>query len=85
MVLNKEQATEQLRNLVETNMMLPIIWEPFHNVSDDIDIITWLHLDENELCQGKKEDFDMLGGKASEYYPGRWAETILLVLGIRVK
>lgn len=85
MVLNKEQATEQLRVLVEANMTLPIIWEPFSNVGDDLDIITWLHLDENELCQGKKEDFDMLGGKASEYYTGRWAETILLVLGVRVK
>jgi len=47
--------------------------------------LTWLHMEDNELCQGKKEDFDMLGGNASEYYTGRWAETILLVLGVRVK
>jgi len=85
MVLNKEQATEQLRRLIEPIMPLPIIWEPFVNVGDDQDVLTWLHMDGNELCQGKKEDFDTLGGKASEYYTGRWAETILLVLGVRVK
>ena len=85
MVLTKEQATEQVRKLIEAIMPLPVIWEPFVNVSDDQDVLTWLHMEGNELCQGKKEDFDMLGGKASEYYTGRWAETILLVLGVRVR
>lgn len=85
MVLNKEQATEQLRVLIEEYEKLPIIWEPFQNIYDDQSVLEYIQRDDTELCQGKKEDFDLLAGKASEYYTGKWAETLLLVLGVRVK
>ena len=85
MVLNKEQATEQLRVLIEEYEPLPIIWEPFSNVYDDQSVLDYIQRNDTELCQGKKEDFDLLAGKASEYYTGKWGETLLLVLGVRVK
>ena len=85
MVLNKEQATEQLRLLIEEYEQLPIIWEPFKHVIDDQSVLEYIQRNDTELCQEKKDDFDLLAGKASEYYTGKWAETLLLVLGVRVK
>ena len=85
--MNKEQATQQLRALIEDyeEIPLPVVWEPFKNISDDQNVLEYLQRDNTNLCQGKKEDFDLLAGKAREYYTGKWAETLLLVLGVRVK
>ena len=85
MVLNEEQATEQLRVLVESLMPLPIIWEPLKNIGDDYDVLEWVRMDGNELCQGKKEDFNLLLGSPINYHVGDYGRTILLVLGVRVK
>lgn len=84
MVLNEEQATEQLRVLVESVMPLPIIWEPLKNIGDDYDVLEFVRTSE-DLCQGKKEDFNLLLGSPINYQIGDYGRTILLVLGVRVK
>ena len=84
MVLNEEQATEQLRVLVESITPLPIIWEPLKNIGDDYDVLEYVRNSE-DLCQGKKEDFNLLLGAPINYQIGDYGRTILLVLGVRVK
>ena len=84
MVLNEEQATEQLRVLVESITPLPIIWEPLKNIGDDYDVLEYVRNSE-DLCQGKKEDFNLLLGSPINYHVGDYGRTILLVLGVRIK
>jgi len=84
MVLNEEQATEQLRVLVESTTPLPIVWEPLKNIGDDYDVLEYVRNSE-DLCQGKKEDFNLLLGSPINYHVGDYGRTILLVLGVRIK
>jgi hypothetical protein len=84
MNLNEEQATEQLRVLVESTTPLPIIWEPLKNIGDDYDVLEYVRNSE-DLCQGKKEDFNLLLGSPINYHVGDYGRTILLVLGVRIK
>ena len=84
MVINEEQATEQLRLLVESVTPLPVIWEPLKNVGDDYDVLEYVRNSE-DLCQGKKEDFNLLLGSPINYKPGDYGRTILAVIGVRIK
>lgn len=84
MTLNEEQATEQLRVLVESITPLPVIWEPLKNIGDDYDVLEYVRNSE-QLCQGKKEDFNLLLGSPINYKTGDWGRTMLLVLGVRIK
>jgi len=83
MVLNEEQATEQLRLLVESVMELPVVWEPLKNIRDDYDVLEYVRI--SAICQGKKEDFNLLLGSPINYQIGDYGRTILLVLGVRIK
>jgi hypothetical protein len=92
MVITEEQATEQLQNLIQP-VHPPLsdtepprwFWLPFSHTEDDYDVLEWVRHPDNNWCSGKKEDFELLLGKAIDYKTGDYARTVLLVLGIRVK
>jgi len=85
MILTEEQATEQLQNMIHPLHPLPVQWLPFSGVGDDYDVLEWVRHPDNEWCSGKKEDFELLLGKAVNYQRGDYARTVLAVLGIKVK
>ena len=83
MKITEHQAIVQLENLITAlGIELPKSWDPFKDKEHDLLVVTWLEHPDNEWCSGKKEDFQMLMPK--DYEIGNFAETALLVFGIRV-
>jgi hypothetical protein len=84
MVINEQQATEQLRPLIGSLEEIPYGWDPFNSEEEDKYIYQWVNNPENEWCSGKKHDFNLFVTDA-EYNVGDYARMVLLVLGVTVK